>query len=148
MSDNTQTPVITDNPSVNPYNTSDVAKHVLTITNKPKRELVSTNTKTGVETWDDMEDKDGKTVYGDAFIVVTTDPGYKHPAIIKMVVVKEIFAEKVNNEEPFKYAGSEQGSDEALCYELRGDIAPFPAREVTDTMTGEVVKEPQKYCGN
>ena len=141
MSDNTQTVTSTDNTPVNP-------KHNLTITNKPKREVVSTNTRTGVDTYANVEDDNGKTVYGDAFIVVTTDPDFKHPPVIKMDKVKEISAEKVNNEEPFKYAGSEKGSDEALCYELRGEVTPFPQREVTDKMTGEVVKEPKKFCGN
>ena len=95
-----------------------------------------------------MEDYIGKTVYRDAFIVVTTDPDFKHPPVIKMDKVKELSAEKVNNEEPFKYAGSEKGSDDALCYELMGDVTPFLPREVTDKMTGEVVKEPKKFCGN
>ena len=122
------------------------------ITNKVKRVVdVALSRELGVKTYKNAETSDGKNEYGTAFIVVSEDPSYEHPATISIKAVKAIQASKVQQEKPFKWAdGSEESGDDrvALCYVLTGDVRTFPESTDIDKLTGEPMVTPERKCGN
>ena len=119
----------------------------LIITNKVERVLDYTD-RNGKEHYTDLLDENDNKVYGKAFTVVTADLSYEHPKTISMKALSAIKADKVQQEKPFNCADGSDGEDTALCYVLKGDVVPFPERNVIDPVTAEERTEPKKHCGN
>ena len=122
------------------------------ITNKVKRVVdVKLSRELGVKTYKNAEDSDGRNEYGTAFIVVSEDPNYEHPATISIKAVKAIKASKDQQEKPFKWAdGSDESGDDrvALCYVLTGEVRTFKESTDIDKLTGDPIVTPERKCGN